>query len=111
MKVHPETPVTVEADFQLAGQPGSFDGTPTWTSNNAKDTLSDQQNDAGAGTSTISLDGSANSNGDTSIIHIEADVDKGRGVQTLTADSELLEWTDTVQVVADDITIKVSQVA
>lgn len=112
MKLHPETPVIARARFKLGDNPGKFQaGTAKWSSDNAKDALDEQTDDADAGTSQISLDGSANGEGDRSVLSITADGDRGKGDVEVTASAEAIEWTPTVDIVADGVTIELSQAA
>jgi hypothetical protein len=109
MQIHPETPVTLVAAYTLAGAPGKFQaGTDKWSSSNPKDVLGTPVSDADAGTTQVSLDGSANSTGDTSIGHVTADVDRGKGDKELAGDSEQIEWTDAVDIVADGVTVSIN---
>lgn len=112
MKLHPETPVTAIARFTLAGAPGKFQsGTAKWTTDNTKDVLVSQTDDADAGTSQISLDGSANGEGDKTVLSIAADADRGKGDVEVKASAEVIEWTPTVDIVADGVTVELSQAA
>lgn len=112
MKLHPETPVTAIARFTFAGAAGKFQaGTVKWSSDNAKDVISLGPDDPDAGTSQIALDGSANVEGDKSVISVTADADRGKGDVEIAASAEVIEWTPTVDIVADGVTIELSQPA
>lgn len=112
MKLHPETPVTAIARFTLAGAPGKFQsGSAKWSSDNAKDIIGNQTDDAEAGTSRIDLDGNNNVEGDKTIISVTADADRGKGDVEIAASAEVIEWTPTVDIVADGVTIELTQAA
>lgn len=109
MKVNPKSPVLVRARFTLGQGPGSFDGTPTWRLD-GPGTIVAQRDDPAAGTTEIDVDGSTAVTGDTTNFHVEADADKGTGVQTLAADStDDAEWDTGQQIVADAVVFEMSQ--
>lgn len=114
MKVNPGTVVTAIAVFTKSdpaggpATPGKWDGPARWSSSNGKDIVSPAVDDLVAGTSTVTVDGTANSTGDTTVLTVAADPDLGKGTQVLSATSETIEWTDTVDVEADGVTITLS---
>lgn len=108
VQVNPGTKVTVKAQYTLAGNAGKFQAdTDAWSSNNPADVLSNKQSDADAGTTQIEVDGT-NSAGTTSVISVTADVDRGAGDVELGGNSEAIEWTPAVEIVADGVTLSVS---
>ena len=59
----------------------------------------------------VSLDGSANVDGDKTVLSITADADRGKGDVEVSATAEAIEWSPTVDIVADGVTIELSQAA
>ena len=113
IQVHPGTKVTVAAVYTLTdaatGQPGPgkfVAGTDKWSSSNTLDALNNQQSDPGNGKTQTGVDGTA-SVGTKSIIHVTADVDEGPADKELGGDSEELEWTTDVAILADGLTVGV----
>lgn len=109
MKVNPGTVVTVAAQFTLAGAPGKFQPPSSCVSSNAKDKVGAPTDDGAAGISSSDVDGSANATGDSSIYTVTGDGDLGKGVATLSGVSEQVDWTDTVDIEADGVTVAINQ--
>lgn len=107
---NPGTKLTAVCTFTKAGVPGKFDGAAVWSSNNAKDVVT-QVDDPANGVSTATIDGSANATGDSSVFTCSADADLGKGKVNVSATSDTAEWTDAVDIEADGATIAMSQPA
>lgn len=101
---NPGTPLHAAASFTLAGAPGKYDASPpaaVWSSSNSADVFSNQVDDPEAGTSSVDIDGSANSTGATSVYTCTVDADRGKGKQVFAVVSEEVQWTDTVDIEVD----------
>lgn len=113
MKVNPGTKVTVVAQFTLAGAPGKFQPPSTCISSNPKDIVAIPVDDGAAGSASTDVDGNANGTGDSSIYTVTGDGDLGKGVSTVSGDNSAdpVEWTDTVDIESDGVTVNITQLA
>lgn len=101
---NPGTVLHAAASFTLAGAPGKYDPAApaaVWSSSNPADVFSNQVDDPEAGTTSVDIDGSANSTGATSVYTCTVDADRGKGKQVFAVVSDTVEWTDTVDIEVD----------
>jgi len=112
MKLHPQTPVTVRAQFTFRGGPGKFEaGSAKHSSSNPNDKLvtGSQVDDPDAGTTQASYDCSANTTGGSSVFTVAADGDRGQNDVEVSGSTEQIDWDTGEDIVADGVTIDASQ--